>query len=228
MIKHHPEKALLLSFVRGELAASLSAAIAIHADMCPCCQAQITQLLDEQASQSFAQDGSAVEPIAQLTGSLTKEAINFDDMIGAIVADDEVASLPVRHRQNITLNGADYTLPQALDNIELGNITHLGKLSRVRLKLAEGAIHSSLLHIQADGGVPEHTHKGYELTLLLDGEFSDEHGHYVPGDFMLLDGKNTHKPYSENGCLCFTVVSDALHFTQGVNRLLNPIGSLIY
>ncbi|MFQ3312714.1 MAG: putative transcriptional regulator, partial [Colwellia sp.] len=33
---------------------------------------------------------------------------------------------------------------------------------------------------------------------------------------------------STNGCLCFTVANDALHFTQGINKLLNPIGSFIY
>ena len=38
MIKHHPTFELLRSFVDGDLPASLSAGIAIHADMCPKCQ----------------------------------------------------------------------------------------------------------------------------------------------------------------------------------------------
>jgi putative transcriptional regulator len=64
--------------------------------------------------------------------------------------------------------------------------------------------------------------------LLLDGEFSDDQGDYVPGDFIMLDAENTHQPISEKGCLCFTVANDSLHFTQGINRLLNPIGTFIY
>lgn len=228
MIKHHPKQQLLQGFVSGELTASLSAAIAIHADMCPCCQAKIAQMMETQAAQSFAETDLAQFTFDDVIVSNDIEPINFDAMIDAIVADEQVASLPVRHEQSITIADKQYILPQAIENVELSHFTHLGKLSRARFKFAEGEVHSSLLQIQPGGSVPEHTHKGYELTLLLEGEFSDEQGHYVPGDFMMLDGTNTHKPYSDKGCLCFTVVNQPLHFTQGINRLLNPIGTFIY
>ena len=92
----------------------------------------------------------------------------------------------------------------------------------------EGEIHTSLLQIQPGGMIPEHTHKGFEVTLLLDGEFSDDMGSYEAGDFIMLDGTHQHNPKTEDGCLCLTVVSDALHFTQGFGKLLNPFGSLLY
>ena len=76
--------------------------------------------------------------------------------------------------------------------------------------------------------MPEHTHKGFELTLLLDGSFSDDKGEYVKGDFIMLDASIKHNPISQDGCLCYTVANDALHFTQGINKLLNPIGNFIY
>ena len=53
MIKHHPTFELLSLFVKGELPASLSAGIAIHADMCPVCQAQIAQLTEQVAESNF-------------------------------------------------------------------------------------------------------------------------------------------------------------------------------
>jgi putative transcriptional regulator len=76
--------------------------------------------------------------------------------------------------------------------------------------------------------VPEHTHKGFELTLLLDGEFEDEMGKYVKGDFICLDSAHKHSPQTTQGCLCLTVVNDALQFTKGMSKLLNPFGNLIY
>jgi putative transcriptional regulator len=96
------------------------------------------------------------------------------------------------------------------------------------VQLDENEIHTNLLHIEPGGSVPEHTHKGFELTLLLEGSFVDEKGTYVKGDFILLDGNHQHHPVSEGGCLCYTVANDAMHFTQGINKLLNPIGSFIY
>ena len=53
MIKHHPKYELIQSFVNGDLPASLSAAISIHADMCPTCKQHITLLTDQVAELSF-------------------------------------------------------------------------------------------------------------------------------------------------------------------------------
>ncbi len=105
---------------------------------------------------------------------------------------------------------------------------HIGKLSRARVQLDENEIHTSLLYIEPGGGVPEHTHKGFELTVLLEGSFEDEQGEYVKGDFIMLDSSHQHQPISKQGCLCYTVANDALHFTQGINKLLNPIAGFIY
>lgn len=219
MIKHHPKNHLLQVFVKGELPASLSAAIAIHANMCPICQEKVAEMTEVQAENL---QGFIVDDVNDLND------IDFASMVDTIIADDQIEVQPQDEVKTINILDDQYTLPRAIQNMELGGFTQLGKLSRARVKLDEGDIHSSLLHIQPGGAVPEHTHKGYELTLLLSGEFKDEQGHYVPGDFIMLDAKNTHKPESQHGCLCFTVVNDALHFTQGINRLLNPIGSFIY
>ena len=110
----------------------------------------------------------------------------------------------------------------------MGKWTHLGKINRAPLILGEGEVHTHLLRIDPGGVVPEHTHKGFELTLLLEGEFEDELGTYVKGDFICLDSTHKHSPKTQKGCLCLTVVNDALHFTKGMSKLLNPIGSLIY
>lgn len=248
MIKHHPKDELLNVFVDGELPASLSAAIAIHAEMCPACQKKIAKLTESQAKDVFenttfelANKDSESFEVSHLHKFIINDAaeqdeiaeIDFDDMLDAIVADDSIDMSPLTAQQQsydktISIGDITYTLPRAIRNINLGRFTKLGKLSRARFELNEGEIHTSLLHIQPGGGVPEHTHKGYELTLLLSGEFSDEMGEYVPGDFIMLDAKNTHQPITAKGCLCFTVANDSLHFTQGINRLLNPIGSFIY
>lgn len=230
MIKHHPKFELIQSFVNGDLPASLSAAIAIHADMCPLCQKQIAQLTEQTAEVSFEEaylDRFIVDDIDSNAESGLAE-IDFDDMVAQITQSNAIDEVEPLIEKAVTFKGKSYTLPKAMNKMVMGKTVHMGKLSRARIQLNENEIHTSLLEIEPGGGVPQHTHKGFELTLLLDGSFNDEKGEYVKGDFIMLDGSNTHNPVSDGGCLCYTVANDALHFTQGINKLLNPIGSLIY
>lgn len=228
MIKHHPKFELLQGFVDGDLPASLAAGIAIHAEMCVSCQQKVGQLTEQIAEANFEQSFHH-KSIAD-DGHLTEIAeMDFDDIINQITASDDVEPAKTfSDERSIDFKGMQYTLPNALRNIELGKTAQIGKLSRARLNLGEGDIHTNLLHIGPGGSIPEHTHKGFELTLLLAGTFADAQGQYVAGDFIMLDKHHQHQPATERGCLCYTVANDALHFTQGINKLLNPIGAFIY
>lgn len=230
MIKHHPTFALLKNFVDGELPASISAGIAIHADMCEKCRSYIAQLTEQVAESSFEFEAAFLDRFTVDESKNLDEVaeINFEDMINDITASSDIENIPAKKEKFISFNKQAYAIPPALRNMSLGKTAHIGKLSRARVQLDENEIHTSLLHIEPGGGVPEHTHKGFELTLLLDGSFEDENGIYVKGDFIMLEGSHKHHPISGKGCLCYTVANDALHFTQGINKLLNPIGAFIY
>ena len=154
--------------------------------------------------------------------------MDFGNMIDAITADDEISEQAVQRSSLIKVRDKHYELPRALNNVRMSSWLNLGKLSRSSLNLDEGPLHSHILHIDADGEVPTHTHKGFEITLLLDGSFEDEMGTYVAGDFIELNGEHNHKPRTKEGCLCFTVADDALQFTEGFHKLFNPIGSFLY
>ncbi len=97
----------------------------------------------------------------------------------------------------ITVGDKTYALPRSLQRFGDSSWASFGKIQRARLNLDEGATRASFLHIDEGGSVPAHTHKGYELTLLLDGTFEDESGQYVPGDFILLDSRHHHTPYTK-------------------------------
>jgi putative transcriptional regulator len=227
MIKHHPTYELLKSYVDGDLPASLSAGIAIHLEMCPQCQSEVAHITEQKAEESF-EVFAASEIDLPATDLPELSTLSFDQMISSITDSDDVVESQLSIEKVIEIKGNKFKLPAVLNNITIGKASHVGKLTRARLQLNEGEIHSSLLCIEPGGSVPEHTHKGFELTVLLAGSFSDKNGEYVKGDFILLDQENHHHPFSQNGCLCYTVANDALHFTQGLNKLLNPIGSFIY
>ncbi len=227
MIKHHPKFELIQNFVNGDLPASLSAGIAIHVEMCPTCQKQVAQLTEEVAEVSFEE--AFLEQFSAGTKDLNDASeCDFEEMIAQITENEELSQPQPVANQTMLFKGESYKLPRALAHMEFGSTAQIGKLARARIQLNEGEVHTSLLHIEPGGGVPEHTHNGFELTVLLDGTFSDDEGEYVAGDFIMLDGRHQHNPVSEQGCLCYTVANDSLRFTQGINKLLNPIGSFIY
>jgi putative transcriptional regulator len=226
MIKHHPKFELIQSFVNGDLPASLSAGISIHAGMCPVCQQKISLLTDQVAKLNFDESPTTVFEGDLATQELS--AINVDDMINAITESDNIDVMQAVKTKTVNFRNKSYELPSVLNNMMLGKTAHIGKLARRRVQLDENEIHTNLLHMEPNGSVPQHTHKGFELTLLLEGSFHDEEGEYVKGDFIMLDGQHLHNPISSSGCLCYTVANDSMHFTQGINKLLNPIGSFIY
>ena len=227
MIKYHPDNAFLQSFATGELPASLAAAASIHCEMCSRCHEKVLSFTQQAASANF--DTFAMSDISS-SGS-EAEAIytsDMDAMIDAITQDEEQDMAPVEQSKTIQVQGQQFELPKALVNVPLGKWSSLGRLSRSRLGMNDGDIRASLLLMSAGGGVPEHTHKGFELTLILEGHFKDEFDDYSPGDFLMLDSSHTHNPQTDSGCLCYTVSNDAQHFTTGLNRLVNPLGYFIY
>lgn len=216
MIKHHPTQALLKTYVNGELPASLSVAIAAHIELCPCCAEKVELLTEQSAHNAFSCD------------QYYDESMEFTDLIDLITDDDSTDFDTPIEAVNVTANNQTYNVPQVLRNLEHGKWLNLGKVSRARLDIEDGDLHSNLLHISPKGAVPTHTHKGFELTLILDGSFHDEMGHYVKGDFIWLNEEHTHNPMTEEGCLCLTVADSGLKFTQGLSKLFNPIADKMY
>lgn len=219
MIKHHPNEQLLAQYSSGELAFSLSIAISAHIEMCPKCQQKEKQIIARQAQQAWHADNI--------------EEANFDDMLQSILAtplestkDENIRK--TKETNDVSIEGNTYRLPTAFRSFEQFKWSGFGTINRARVINDEQDVRANLLHIKKGGEIPVHQHKGYELTLLLAGSFSDEHGTYQKGDFILLSGEINHSPKTEKGCLCYTVQDAPLHFISGMSKVLNPLGKFIY
>jgi putative transcriptional regulator len=216
MIKHHPTEQMMQQYVQGLLPASLSVAISAHVELCECCANKVSALELQNSKSLFVDDTT----------------IDFDDdmsdLISMITSDDILNDVKPYISSKFSHQNKEFVLPRAIAGLERSNFSQIGKLSRARIDLDDGELRASLLQIDAGGEIPNHTHTGFEVTLLLDGEFEDESGKYTAGDFIWLDGRHSHTPKTETGCLCFTLANSALHFNKGISKLLNPIGNLIY
>lgn len=74
-------------------------------------------------------------------------------------------------------------------------LEHIGDVEKGRV--------TSLVRFDPGARFPRHGHPEGEEILVLDGVFSDEHGHYPKGRFLLNPAGFEHAPFSEQGCLLF-------------------------
>lgn len=82
-----------------------------------------------------------------------------------------------------------------------------------------------LLYIPAGQAVPDHSHNGLELTLVLQGSFSDETGRFGVGDVEIGDENLDHTPVADAGdpCICLAATDAPLRFKALMPRLLQPL-----
>ncbi len=65
----------------------------------------------------------------------------------------------------------------------------------------EAGMVTSIVRYAANSAFPAHDHPDGEEIFVLDGTFSDEHGHYPPGTYLLNPEGYRHQPFSEDGCV---------------------------
>lgn len=215
MINFHPSRELLARHSAADLPLSLAIAVSAHSEMCPVCQALLAEITEQDAQQSWLDSGS--------------EQVDFADMLENIIAQPpQLQQRKIRPTVHTCIAGKEYVLPTALRTFIDLQWSTFGAVSRARVNKDNQHIRSNLLYIDKNGAIPKHKHRGYELTLLLDGCFEDERGVYNKGDFIWLNNDVEHAPFSKEGCLCYTVQNAPLHFCAGFSQLLNPLGHLLY
>lgn len=82
-----------------------------------------------------------------------------------------------------------------------------------------------LLYIPPGRAVPEHGHRGLELTLVLQGGFSDGEGHFDVGDVECAQEDVDHQPTADldGPCVVLAATDAPLRFHAMIPRLLQPI-----
>ncbi|TPV53707.1 anti-sigma factor [Aestuariibacter sp. GS-14] len=223
MIKFHPTPEHLQQFVKGTLSPVESLMISAHCDMCARCQSRVEMMTADYANTEIEQAVQSYDP-------------DFDAMLASITqqpAAERASQIKARRNSTaIELDGKTFELPKTLHRLvkKKGNWSSLvGKLWQAPVDLGIDGV-ANFIYIEKGGTVPEHTHRGSEMTLVINGEFSDGLNDYDSGDLIYMTGDHTHAPRSDapEGCLVFSIVDQPLHFTSGLARLLNPFSHLFF
>ena len=215
----HPDNSLLEAYASGSIDAVSGLVVATHLETCTKCRAYVNQV---EASQ------------ANIVSDIPSEYVSeFDDMFNDIInAEPATDNIVIRDSAAVNVAGKSFALPKTLTRFSdlVGSWrSYGGKVFSAQIDLGEDA-RVSLMYIGEDVQIPQHTHKGLESTLILHGGFSDEDGQYEEGDLMIRDASVKHSPYTKAGedCLCLTVLTEPMIFTQGVARIFNMFGKGLY
>lgn len=241
MIKLHPSDEQLLKFAEGGLSATESILVSAHCDLCAECRRKVSLFVDNLSADTF-------EEVTSLGDSIHRDFISmFESITGdgfqprhkatRKCDDGGLAPIPKGTLDTsslgiIELEGRTFVLPPTLLRFadRLGEWTHLvGKIWQAQVEIGGGYL-AQFIYMEKGGSVPEHTHKGTEMTLVIDGEFSDGLDVYQNGDFISLTDKHVHSPVSnvDEGCLVFSIIDQPLYFTSGWAKLINPLSNLYY
>ncbi|MEQ8953291.1 MAG: ChrR family anti-sigma-E factor [Gammaproteobacteria bacterium] len=218
-INFHPGEEILDRFCRGQLSIGLSVAVSAHVEFCPRCSQLVAEL-----EQGHSQEWASLDEYPD------KFAGNDDAIISNIV--DQPQQFVPGHRpvtsSAVQLPDGSVTLPRALSGTVAAGLVWkklAGGINQARLDI-DNATQCEFLYMKPGSRAPVHTHQGTEVTLVLDGKFSDELGDYADGDFLIRKSDVIHQPRSDKGCLVFAVLDSPLTFTSGLLRLFNPINRL--
>lgn len=216
-IHHHLSEELLMEYASGTLAEGWGIAVATHLALCPECRKRLT--LMEQAGGALMSSIQCDEP--EMDDSWARMRARLDAM-PADAAIRAPASGP---------KGGRAVLPEPLRSYLGSDVDGLKWKSlgrgayHIRIPVADGETSVRLLRIPAGKPVPEHSHGGRELTLVLSGSFHDETGRFGRGDIEEAYEDLQHQPIADEGedCICLAVTDAPLKFRSWVLKMVQPV-----
>ena len=208
MIQHHLTDALMMAYSAGSLPEAFSLTVATHISMCDECRARLG---------AFDTVGGAL-----LEG--TDEVAMTRDSFAATMARIRAARpevKPAPRRAGL--------LPVPLQDYIGGDLDAVrwrpvGMGVRQAILPTSKAATARLLHIPAGAAVPDHGHRGTELTLVLQGAFVDQVDRFGPGDIEIVNEDLNHTPVADIGadCICLAATDAPLRFRALMPRLAQP------
>jgi len=204
-ITHHTPDALLAAYAAGSLPAPFALVVAAHISLCLQCRAAFDA--------------------HQAAGGVVLDEIDTRSL-SADLKSDTLALLdaPVLEKPTFSRSGV---YPAPIMEVLKGRQPRwksLGMGVRQSILQADTTGSVRLLYIPPGQAVPDHTHGGLELTLVLQGSFSDETGQFGVGDLEIADPDIEHTPTAGEGppCICIAATDAPLRFNALLPRILQP------
>ena len=210
-ICHHLSDDILMGYAAGALPEAFNLMAATHLSLCDNCRAQ--------AGAFDALGGELLDQISR-TSPVSMSPDSLQATLARIAAGTEAAS---RDAAAPTGRGI---LPGPLRAYVGGDLEAVRwwpvgmGVRQARLKTSRAAS-ARLLFIPAGTAMPEHGHRGTEMTMVLQGAFLDDGVRFGRGDVETADSDCQHTPIADIGedCVCLAVTDAPLRFDGIVHRI---------
>lgn len=198
-----------MSYAAGQLPEAFNLVVATHVSLCDECRAQLASL--------EAVGGAMIELADTAPMSDDSLAACMDRIDGLSQAN---ARRPLRRAGVFPAPLADY-IGGGPEKVRWRNVGMGVKQAIIRTGKDASA---RLLYIPGGQAVPDHGHRGLELTLVLQGAFRDDSDRFGPGDIEIADEAMQHTPVAEEGevCICLAATDAPLKFNGLIPRLVQP------
>ncbi|NUB44926.1 cupin domain-containing protein [Fertoebacter nigrum] len=205
-IRHHVSDTLLMAYSAGQLPEAFNLVVATHLSLCDDCRARLGAF-DAVGGAVLADCGAATMPESSLEATLAR-------------LNNPVAAKKTQQRGDLPAPLLDY-IGGGLDAVKW---RPLGLGVRQAILSTDRAASARLLYIPAGHAVPDHGHRGTELTLVLQGAFRDATDRFAKGDLEIADEDLQHTPVAEQGpaCICLAATDAPLRFLGLIPRLAQP------
>lgn len=216
-VRHRVSDELLLDYASGSLGESWSLAVSTHLALCPESRRRLEAL--EMTG------GALLTEIAPAQEQEVSDA-QWAKIRKLLTVDTPSTPAPQKMEPPV-----DAVLPEPLRSYAGGDVDAL-KWKQLGpgayhfpIRTRDGEANVRLLRIPAGKPVPEHTHGGRELTVVLSGYFKDGDDVFRRGDFEEADEDLTHQPIAGEGedCICLAVTDAPLKFKSWLVRLVQPV-----
>lgn len=208
-VTHQVTDGLLTAYAAGTLPEAFSLVVASHVSLCDEARVRLGAL--EAVGGALLEDiGAAPMSHGSLEATMRRIA-------------DRATQPPAPPRKRCDV------LPDPLVDYVGGDLASvkwrpIGMGARQAILKSAGDADVRLLYIPAGAELPDHGHRGTELTLVLKGAFIDGAHRFARGDLEVADEDLEHTPVADIGedCICLAATDAPLRFKGLAPRLAQP------
>lgn len=209
-VQHRIPDDILADYAAGNLAEAFNLVVASHVSLCPESRGRLEELetvggaLLETCEAAQMEEGSLEATLALIGAGAPADPEPVSRIAGAVLPG------PIR----------DY----------IGGDVEKVKWRPVGMGVKQAIIKTSpeasarLLYIPAGCEMPDHGHRGVEMTLVLQGAFLDGDERFARGDVEVAGEDLEHMPVADVGedCICLAATDAPLRFSGMLPRLFQP------